>query len=159
LTAKGRFDVDTFQPRRIDVGVSSNLGPLTGSVSYANYEAQPVIGYYVRREGLSLNSRYNITDNYFVQGNVTFDMSRHLYPIALTGYTTPSLFSVANLGISAGYHDECCTLTANFTSNYYDSGTGSLSHTNIFLLELQLRTLGDFKFSQTLSSIAGMDGL
>ena len=159
FTAKSRFDVNTFEARRLDLGVSANLGALTGSIQYANYQAQPLIGYYVRREGLALDTKYKFAQNYFVQGNVTFDMSRHLYSPALIGFTNPGLFPIANLGVSGGYQDECCTFTVKYSSVYYDNGIGTLAHNNTVLVELQLRTLGDFKFSQTLSSASGLDGL
>ncbi len=158
FTAKDRFDVDTFESRRLDLGVSANFGALTGGIQYANYQAQPVIGYYVRREGLSLNSKYKFTDNYFVQGNVTFDMSRQFYAPALIGYTNPGSFPIAAMGLSGGYQDECCTFQVKYTYNYYDNGY-SLAHNNTVLVELTLRTLADLKFTQTFTSFAGVDGL
>ena len=87
--AQGRFDTRTLENRRIDATANINLGAFTGGIQFANYEAQPVIGYDVRREGLALTAKYNFTNNYFTQGNVTFDMSRHLYPVALIGYSNP----------------------------------------------------------------------
>ena len=51
--AKARFDVDSLAVRRLDLAAIYNFGALTGSVQFANYEAQPVIGYDVRREGLA----------------------------------------------------------------------------------------------------------
>ena len=53
FVAKGRFDVNTFAARRIDLVINYNLGRWTGSIQFANYQAQPVIGYYVRRQGLA----------------------------------------------------------------------------------------------------------
>ena len=149
FTAKGRFDSTTFEARRIDLIASTKLGALTGNIQYARYEAQPLIGYDVRREGLSLSGKYNITANYFAQGNVTFDMSRHLYPASLVGYTNPGLFSVASYGIGAGYQDECTTFSATYTSSFYDNGSGSLSRNQTVLIQLKLRTLGDTSSAQT----------
>ena len=62
-------------------------------------EAQPLIGYEVRRQGLSLSGKYNVSKNYFVNGNVIFDLSRHYYN-GLNG--TAPLFSVAGLGVGGG---------------------------------------------------------
>ena len=143
FTAKGRFDASTWEPRRIDLISSLNFGALTANIQYARYEAQPLIGYDVRREGLSLQGKYKITDNYFAQGNVVFDMSRHLYPASIIGTSNPGLFTPASYGIGAGYQDECTTFSATYTSIYYDNGGGSLSHNQTVLLQLQLRTLGD----------------
>ena len=91
-----------FDARRVDLIANYNFGALTGSVQFANYQAQPVIGYDVRREGLAFSSRYKISDNYFAQGNITFDMSRHLYPPAVIGYTNPGAFAIAAYGIGGG---------------------------------------------------------
>jgi LPS-assembly protein len=159
FTAKGRFDEATLEPRRVDLIASGNFGALTTNIQYANYQAQPVIGYDVRREGLALSGRYKMTANYFAQGNVTFDMSRHLYPPAIVGYTSPGLFFPAALGLGAGYTDECTTLSLNYSSIYQDNGSGTLVRNQTFLLELQLRTLGDAKFSQSITPASTIDGL
>jgi len=159
FTAKGRFDVDTFEPRRIDLAANANFGALSGSIQYANYSAQPLIGYDVRREGLGLTSKYKVTDNYFLQGNVVFDMSRHLYPQSLIGTTTSTVFFPATYGIGGGYEDECTTFSLNYTSTYQDNGSGTLVRNQTFLLSLQLRTLGGAKISQSTSSTAALDGV
>lgn len=157
--AKGRFDVMTFEPRRIDLGTALKVGGFTGNIQYANYTAQPVIGYDVRREGLALSSRYDFDDHYFAQGNVTFDMSRHLYPSTVIGTTSPGTFFVAAYGAGAGYHDCCTTVSVNYRSIYQDYGSGSLTRNQTLVLELQLRTLGDAKFSPTISSTTTLDGV
>jgi LPS-assembly protein len=146
---KARFDVDTLLARRVDLIASYNLGALTGSIQFANYLAQPVIGYDVRREGLAISSRYKLSDNYFAQGNITFDMSRHLYPAALIGFTNPGPFAIAAFGLGGGYQDECTTLSVNYSSIYQDYGSGSLVRNQTVLVQLQLRTLGDTRVTET----------
>ncbi|HEY4846251.1 MAG TPA: LPS assembly protein LptD, partial [Methylocella sp.] len=156
---KARFDVDTLQARRVDLIASYNLGALTGSIQFANYLAQPLIGYDVRREGLGLSSRYKISDNYFAQGNIVFDMSRHLYPPALIGFTNPGPFAIAAFGVGGGYQDECTTFSVNYSSTYQDYGRGSLVRNQTVLLQLQLRTLGDAKVTQTFLNTTALDGV
>jgi LPS-assembly protein len=157
--AKARFDVDSLAARRVDLITNYNFGALTGSIQFADYEAQPVIGYDVRREGLSLSSRYKISNNYFAQGNITFDMSRQFYPPALIGFTNPGPFASAAYGLGAGYQDECTTFSVNYSSIYQDNGTGSLVRNQTVLLQLQLRTLGDAKVSQTFLNTTALDGV
>ena len=159
FTAKGRFDVDTLEARRIDLVGTYNLGAWTGGIQYANYQSQPVIGYYVRREGLSLNSRYKISDNYYVQGNITFDMSRQFYPAAEIGYTNPGAFAPAAFGLGAGYMDDCTTFSLNYTSVYQDNGNTALTRNQTWLVQLQLRTLGATKFSKTFTDSTSLDGV
>jgi LPS-assembly protein len=155
--AKGRFDTATFDPRRIDLITNFDLGAWTGSIQFADYDAQPLIGYFVRREGIALNSRYKITDNYFVEGNVTFDMSRQYYPPSQIGFTSPGPFSIARAGLGFGYQDECTTFSVKYLNNYFDSGPGLLEHNQTILVQLQLRTLGDTKFQQSFTNYTNLD--
>ncbi|MGA7386244.1 MAG: LPS-assembly protein LptD [Methylocella sp.] len=157
--AKARFDVSSLAARRVDLITNYNFGALTGSIQFADYEAQPVIGYDVRREGLAFSSRYKVSDNYFAQGNITFDMSRQYYPAALIGFTNPGPFAIAAFGLGAGYQDECTTFSVNYSSIYQDYGSGSLTRNQTVLLQLTLRTLGEAKVSQTFLNTTALDGV
>ncbi len=157
--AKARFDTSSLAARRVDLVTTYNFGALTGSIQFANYQAQPVIGYDVRREGLAISSRYKISDNYFAQGNITFDMSRHLYPPYIIGYSNPGPFAVASFGVGGGYQDECTTFTVNYSSIYQDAGSGTLAHNQTVLFQLQLHTLGDAKVKQTFLNTSTLDGV
>ena len=174
FVAKGRFDKDSLEARRLDVGASWRLDPLTLNVQYANYAAQQVIGFDVRRQGLTADGKYDITKNYFLNANVTFDMSRYLYntlstyetltitnPLTGTYLTgTAPVFSIAQIGFGAGYHDECLTATVRYSSFYQpDVGTGQPARNQTFLLTLQFRTLGDVKFGEALGEIPIHDGV
>jgi LPS-assembly protein len=99
FVGKGRFDADDLRARRIDAFTSIKLDPLLLEVHYANYQAQPEIGFDKRRQGLALNARWGFAKNYFVTGNITFDMSRYLYnsltttPLYNASLTTNPYFS------------------------------------------------------------------
>lgn len=157
FVAKARFDASSLAARRVDLITTYNLGALTGTIQFANYQAQPVIGYDVRREGLAFSSRYKISDNYFAQGNITFDMSRHLYPPNVIGYSNPGPFAIAAFGVGGGYQDECTTFTVNYSSSY--SVNGVLSRNQTVLVQLQLHTLGDAKVKQTFLNSSTLDGM
>jgi len=163
FTAKGRFDPVSFNLRRIDLVAGATFGPLTLTAQYANYRQQPLIGFDVRRQGLSIGGRYDITKNYFVNGNVQFDMSRHLYnsTAAWNGYFGYApLFSVAGLGIGAGYHDDCTTFTVTYTSVYQvNSSTGLPGRNQTILATLNLRTLAEAKIGASLGFMPLNDGL
>jgi LPS-assembly protein len=158
FAAKGRFDVSTFEPRRIDLISTFYLGPLIAQAQYANYSSQPVIGYDVRREGLALFGRYQVSQNYFAQGNVTFDMSRQYYSPTLIGTSNPGAFFVAAVGAGGGYEDECTRLTLNYRSYFADLGNGRGTRNDTFVVQLQLRTLGDDSFALASSSGPTTDG-
>ena len=165
LGVQGRFDNKTLENRRVDATLNMNFGALTGGLQFANYTAQPLIGYDVRREGLGLNGKYKFADHYFAQGSITFDMSRQFYAPYLIGYTKPGPFAVAASGLGIGYEDECTTFGINYSSVYQDDGTGNFERNQTVLVSLQLRTLGDVKFSRNTSTytngqpVNGLDGL
>ena len=155
--AKGRFDPDTFNLRRFDMMASASFGPLNGSVQYARYEAQPLIGYDKRREGLSGSLQYNITPHYFVSGNTIFDLSRSQYNYLVGGHA--GLFSLAGVGLSAGYTDDCTTLRVNYTSVYQEKGGIGPVRNQTVLVQLQLRTLGETRWQSELGYTKVQDGL
>jgi LPS-assembly protein len=171
FVAKGSFDPDSLTARRIDLFTSLKLQPATFELHYANYVAQPEIGFDKRRQGMAVSGRYELTPNYFVSGAVTFDMSRYLYnsltadPLTntiLTGSTlvgTAPVFSIATLGIGGGYHDECTTFTVNYSSRYQPQASGQPARNQTILLSLQLRTLGTLKTSVSLGSVPINDGV
>jgi len=172
FVAKGRFDPVSLNARRIDLFTSLKLLPATTfELHYANYEAQPEIGFDKRRQGLAMSGRYDLTSNYYVAGAVTFDMSRYLYnsltadPLTttvLTGSTlvgTAPVFSVATLGFGGGYHDDCTTFTINYSSRYQPQSSGQPARNQTILLSLQLRTLGELKTSVSLGSVPINDGV
>ncbi|MDB5641017.1 MAG: LPS-assembly protein LptD [Hyphomicrobiales bacterium] len=154
FVAKGRFDPDDYSLRRVDFLANARWGALGAGLQYARYEAQPLLGYDKRREGLAANSVYNFDNNIFVNGSVIFDMSRHLYTASPSD--SKPLFSVAGLGLGAGYRDECATLTVNYTSTFPQSVNGTPTTRNqTVVFQLQLRTLGEAKVA---SSVAGLFG-
>jgi LPS-assembly protein len=155
--AKGRFDPDTFNMRRFDVMANATLGPVTGSLQYALYEAQPMIGYDKRREGVSSSLQYKINPNYFVSGNAIFDLSRYQYNELVGGHA--GLFSLAGLGLGAGYMDECTTLRVNYTSIYQEKGGIGPVRNQTVLVQLQLRTLGETRWQSDLGYTKVQDGL
>jgi LPS-assembly protein len=151
FTTQEQFNEATLAVDRFDAIANVNLGAWTVGAQYANYQSQPAIGYSVRREGLALNSRYNITQNYFVAGNVSFDMSREFYQPPLVLYN-PGPFALSTFGISGGYKDECTTFQLSYTNNYVDNGAGAFNHNQTVAVSLQLRTLGDTGFSHNFVS-------
>ena len=144
---------------------SGTFGTLVASLQYANYQAQPDIGYYKRREGVSTSLKYKIDQNYFLSSSVIFDLSRHLYNStpAIGGHA--GILSLAGLGLGIGYTDDCTTFSVNYASVYTEkagSSTGTVTgpvRNQTILFQLQLRTLGDTRFQSSLGDIKVQDGL
>jgi LPS-assembly protein len=140
--ADGRFDQKTFALKRLNVGASINFGRLSTDILYARYAAQPEIGYPKRREGLYTSAKFNVTDNFYVNGTVMFDMARYLYDV------TPqksSRFSTNLYGFGIGYKDECTTFGLNYVSYLNDPSSGDRTRNQTVMFKLELRTLGDIK--------------
>ena len=138
--AKGRFDEKTFAVKRLDVITNFTLGGLTSSIAYGRYAPQPLIGFTNWREGLSVASKYNLTDRWWVSGSVVFDLARwKVVPNA-------TRFSIAATGAGIGYSDECTTMSFNYT-NVFDQTSSLAASRNVrnqtFMFQLNLRTLGD----------------
>ena len=138
--AKGRFDEKTFAVKRLDIISNFTLGGLTSSIAYGRYAPQPLIGFTNWREGLSVASKYNLTDRWWVSGSVVFDLARwKVVPNA-------TRFSIAATGAGIGYSDECTTMSFNYT-NVLDQTSSLAASRNVrnqtFMFQLNLRTLGD----------------
>jgi LPS-assembly protein len=174
LVAKGRFDKGSLQARRLDLFATMNLDPIKLQLQYANYASQPAIGFNMRRQGLWASGQYNITNNYFLTGNVLFDMSRYLYnsltnptmvpfTTTLTGANVTGsapVFSVAQLGAGIGYHDECATLSINYQQIYQpQASTGLPARNQTVMVTLELRTLGQARFNSGLGYMQVNDGV
>jgi LPS-assembly protein len=147
FTAKGRFDKDSLSARRIDMLATINFNPLTFGIQYANYASQQQIGFDVRRQGLSTSARWDITKNYYLNGSVTFDMSRGgIYNALYANSANSSFFASALWGVGGGYNDECMNVAMNYSSIYQPWYTGS-TRNDTFYLSVNLRTLGEAKFN------------
>ncbi len=170
FVAKGRFDTEYFNARRIDLYSNIDLDAVNLSVQYANYASQGPIGFGKRRQGLAASARYDLTKNYFLSSSVTFDMSRYLYnnvtntlsKNTLAGVTTNGtapVFSIAALGFGGGYHDECMTLSINYAQVYQQTSDGVPARNQFVYVTLNLRTLGEAKFNYGLGFIRNQDGV
>ena len=163
--AKGRFDPDNLHMRRFDMTGSGTLGPVVASLQYASYQAQPDIGYYKRREGVSTSLKYKLDQNYFLSSSVIFDLSRHLYNSTPDIGGHAGILSLAGLGLGLGYTDDCTTFSVNYASVYTEkAGTTAGIVTapvrnQTLMFQLQLRTLGDTRFQSSLGDIKVQDGL
>ncbi len=164
--AKARFDEATWSLRRIDATMHTQYGPVGFDLQYANYTAQPAIGYNERREGLSLKTRYDVTENYFVSADIFYDLGRHNYnDIVFTGTNTlppaAPLFAIASWGAGVGYHDECFKFGVNYRDTISD-GYGnppSYNRNRSLIFTLDLRTLGDIKAPISLTPSVIQDGV
>ncbi|MBD2749746.1 LPS-assembly protein LptD [Microvirga sp. BT688] len=163
--SRGRFDQEDFSLNRFEAGIRANFNPylpVSTSLIYARYEAQPAIGFPTRREGLLASARWDMTPNWFVTGSVLLDLDRYLVaretfviPTATPGAISQreNIGYVAGMSLGLGYMDECTTFSVSYSITPRDialtSGEKEQNHTVAFSLEL--RSLGEVGYTQRLS--------
>ncbi|NNC01103.1 LPS-assembly protein LptD, partial [Corallococcus exiguus] len=138
--------------------------PVTASILYARYGAQPELGFPRRREGILSSATWNITQNWYISGSVLLDLDRYLVARdtfvqrymanpATAIYNKQNLAYVSSMSLGFGYADECTTFTVNYSMSPRDvavsSGEKDRNQTVVFTLEL--RTLGQASVNQNLS--------
>ena len=130
-----RFDKDDLSLRRFEAETTSRWDRLTLSTIYSRYEAQPMIGYLERRNGVYQTANYHFHDYWSIMGGVRYDLERGRIDFGTVGLT---------------YTDECIAISATYVADYTNLITSSPVHK--FMLRLNLRTLGETGFKQNLGN-------
>jgi LPS-assembly protein len=153
LMSKQQFDSSTLQLDRFDGILKASYAGINGTVDYALYAAQPLLGFEFPREGVTGSLGYSFLDRWSVNGSLVLDMSRHYYDTL--GQTTPILFPVG-YSFGLGYKDTCTTLNVTYSSNVsqpaifeaFPGGPAVLNpavRNQTLMIKLELRTLGDVR--------------
>ena len=182
LIVRSRFDQKTFDVNSFEAqGVAdwNPYLPVTSSLTYARYNAQPAQGYTHRREGLQPALALQITPHWSVGGSVLFDLDRYLdsrdnYAAAFqvyasqlgaaaaaanVAYQKTDRFSIAQTGLTLGYKDEGTVFSVNYAMTPRLAATGERDTDKTVLVRLELRTLGQISTSQSLNSGSTADGI
>ncbi|MCG7394704.1 LPS-assembly protein LptD [Microvirga sp. ACRRW] len=163
FVSRARFDQDDFGVNRIEAGVRANFNPylpISTSLTYARYGAQPEIGFPRRREGLLGSATWSITPNWSISGSLLLDLDRYLlardnYNLQLA--TNPNAIApdvdrayVSSMSLGVGYVDECTTLSVRYimTPRSVTTSSGEKNSNHTVMLSLELRTLGEATISQ-----------
>ena len=174
LIARARFDKDDFGINSFEAQAVANFKPflpLSTSLTYVRYEAQPLLGYTHRREALQPAAAFNLTPNWSVGGSVLFDLDRYLDQRDIykanylanfaaggqalantTVYNRAGVFNISQAGLSLGYKDECTIFSINYALTPRIAATGERESDRTVLVRLELRTLGQTSFSQSLAN-------
>ena len=149
LGLKQQFDPATGGLARFDSILTGKWGGWDGSVDYARYAAQPLLGWAYRREGLITKASYKFANGVSLSGGLTLDMSRHYYDL---NFGSPFYPTQYNVGI-AYEANNCTTLKVAYNSTFAvpistNGGPAAPAvRDQTFVFELDLRTLGDVKGS------------
>jgi LPS-assembly protein len=164
FVTRARLDEEDFNVNRIEASVRANFDPylpLTTSLTYARYDAQPDIGFTRPREGLLGSATWNLTPNWRISGSVLVDLDRHL----LARETNPELSVerayISSMSLGVGYIDECTTFSVRYVmrprSLTTSSGERERNHT--VMLSLELRTLGGAELTQRIDGASSEEGI
>jgi LPS-assembly protein len=175
LITRGRFDQDDLSLKRLEVGATANFAPvlpLSASVIYARYAAQPEIGLDRRREGVIGTAKWDLTPNWFVTGSVLLDLDRYLqtrdsYLNAYLANPSAAVYKredrahVSAVSLGVGYIDECTTFTVSYSMSPRDIAvtSGEKNRNQTLLFTLELRTLGQISGTQNLGNQASQEGV
>lgn len=116
------FDKDTFDIDRFEAETKVNWERLTLSTIYARYEAQPLIGFLNRREGVYQTAAYKFRNNWSVNGGVRYDLDSQ---------------SVDLYTVGVGFLNECIGISANYTADYTNLYSAHADHRFVFRLVLR----------------------
>jgi LPS-assembly protein len=180
LIVRGRFNNNDFSVDSFEAQASANLKPwipFTGTLTYARYAAQPLLGISHRREGLAPGASFALTPNWTVNGSVLFELDRYLdardtYTAAYLNalaygqaaadavvYNRTGRNSIASTGLGIAYRDECTTFSVNYSMSPRLGATGTRENDQTVLVRLELRTLGQTAISQNVSGTTSADGI
>ncbi|MGE3148671.1 MAG: LPS-assembly protein LptD [Pseudorhodoplanes sp.] len=140
FTSRFRFDEQTFDVRRFEMEASANFDRWSATVLYGNYDAQPLLGFLTRREGILGTASLKLNQNWVLLGSARYDIDAEK-------------FDQTRIGL--GYIDDCLILALNYVTSYSYSGNPTADHR--VMLQLSLRTLGGTSFSQGVNG--GIGGL
>ncbi len=168
FVTKAQFDQATWALSRFDASANAKFGPLHMGATFADYQAQPEIGYIYRREGLQFNTGWEFIEHYTASASIGFDLGRHYYnnvEYVVNGQTVMAppapVFAIATWGLGIGYADDCTKLMLNYSNTISDNYGYPPTYTRnqTLLLTLDLRTLGDLKAPIALSPSQVQDGV
>jgi LPS-assembly protein len=157
ITTRARFDQDDFSIRRFEAGFNGSFTPfpLSTTLVYARYEAQPELGYDKRREGLVGGATYGVTTNWSVSGSVLLDLDKyldtraeHLATGLVAQYQRDITESITGVTLGVTYSDECTTLSVSYAMSPRQLANGTSESEKALMVRLDLRTLGQTNIKQ-----------
>lgn len=125
-SVSARFDEQTFEVRRAEVKAGWSGTPLSLSAKYAYIQKQPLYGFNVDRQEVSLHGSARLHENWRIFASGTYDLENQI---------------VARDAFGFSYDDECFSYAMTF-SERRDYVTRETSQTVGF--NLSFRTIGDF---------------
>ncbi len=158
FAARSRFDESSLALRRLEVQASANFERFSTSLVYGRYDAQPDLGYFHRREGVSALANVKLDANWYVFGGTTLDFARNLAQQEISGVIDSTAKTgrpgIAAFGLGAGYKDDCTLVELAYSNSARNAAEGTQDRVQTILLRLEFRTLGKTRLTQTYGTAA-----
>jgi LPS-assembly protein len=135
FTSRFRFDKDNFDIHRFEFETKSTWDRLSLSTIYARYDAQPLIGYLQRREGIYQTASYKFHDNWSITGGIRYDIDRGRVDLGTIGLN---------------YIDECFAASFIYVADYTNIVDPRPVHK--LMLRVNLRTIGGTAFTTSIAN-------
>lgn len=130
FAARARFDRKNFDVNRLELEARATWDALSLTTIYARYDAQPLIGYTDRREGIYQTASLQLGKNWSVYGGTRYDLDTKRFDLGVVGLS---------------YVDECFAATFSYVAD-----NTNLTYTkpvHRVMMRMNLRTLGGTGFS------------
>jgi len=127
VIAQSRFDENSFELKRTDLGARATYGPVSAQTVYADLDAQPGLGIYEDRREIQSGGSLAIAENWSIFGSMRYDLELQ----------TPVSDS---MGIR--YHDDCFALSVIYSETYIRDR--DIEPNEQVMLRFELKHLGAF---------------
>ncbi|MCC6890257.1 MAG: LPS-assembly protein LptD [Hyphomicrobiales bacterium] len=138
FTSRFRFDEQTFSTKRLELESRVNFDRWSASVTYGQYDSQPLAGMLLPREGILPAATFKLSPNWSVSASALYSLDSN---------------RLNTISFGVGYIDDCIAINATYQENY--GYLGSIVPNRVYLLGISLRTLGGTNFTQTAGGIGG----
>ncbi|MGV1013373.1 MAG: LPS-assembly protein LptD [Methyloceanibacter sp.] len=144
LSAQSRFDQETFEVQRADLGATAGFGPARVAVNYADVtEETPGLNFGLgeSREEIVTAGVLALTNDWSLLGNLRYDLSGD---------------QTITDGLGLRYQDDCFMLDVTYQRSFIRDQ--DIEPDQRFLVNFMLKYLGTYQFSTDASSVFGAEG-
>jgi LPS-assembly protein len=134
FSTRYRFDHESFTIRRFEAEVRANLDRWQVWTTYGDYDAQPLLGFLQRRQGVLTGASVKLGANWVLTGAARYDLEAK---------------KIDQTQIGLGYIDDCLIVATNYITSYIYGANLPADHRIMF--QVSLRTLGTNGPTQTTS--------
>jgi LPS-assembly protein len=141
FSAQSRFDHETFDIRRTDLGSTAHYGPAQLGINYANVTAEPGLAAGQPRQEVVAAGVLALTTYWALTGNLRYDLE--------TDQTITD-------GLGLQFQNDCLTAAVTYQRSFIQDQ--DIRPDERFVLSLSLKYLGSYSYSYGGTDAAGLFG-